>query len=233
MGRRFAFLATLLVLCTPSLAFADPIALFSSFGPGDSFRPAAIPVLGPGFPLSEGDVSPGQQVGVSFTLPGGTFAFTSLDLAMSTLLPAGDPRPVDVMLTLVGDDPTRHLPGTTVLETLLVTATSSLEDGGSVLSVSSSTHPTLIGGLQYWFVASVSGAEQAAGWMGSETDSRLLPAAIRRVDTDWTRAGPNGAFRVFGDQLSEPPVAPTPEPATVLLVGAGLACLARRRFHHS
>jgi hypothetical protein len=231
MSKRFAFLATLLVLSTSNFAFADPIALFSSFGPGDSFRPAAIPILGPGYPLSEGDVSPGQQVGVSFSLPGGTFAFTSLDLALSTLPLPGDSRPVDVALTLVGDD-TRHLPGTAVLDTLLVTARSTLKDGGSVLSVSSSTHPTLIGGLEYWFVASVSGAEQGAGWMGSETDSQLLPAAIRRVDTDWTRSGPNGAFRLFGEQLSGPPLAPTPEPATVLLVGAGLACLARRRFHH-
>jgi hypothetical protein len=102
-----------------------------------------------------------------------------------------------------------------------------------VLTVSSSTKPTLIGGLQYWFVASVAGAEQGAGWMGSETDPRFLPAAIRAIGNDWTRGGPNGTFRVFGHQLSGPPVAPTPEPATVLLVGAGLAFLARRRFHES
>lgn len=57
MSKRFAFLATLLVLSTSNFAFADPIALFSSFGPGDSFRLAAIPILGPGYPLSEGDVS--------------------------------------------------------------------------------------------------------------------------------------------------------------------------------
>jgi hypothetical protein len=224
MRRLFLILATLLIFLAPRSAAADPIAIFNTFGPGDTYSPGAGPILGPGFPMSEGDVTPGQWFASSFLVPTGVFEFTGVDLALSVLNRFGEPAsPVNVTLRLVAG--VAGLPGTTALEMMSTTAVTSLFDGGSIESVASSLRPVLTGGMEYWLIASTLDEAEGAGWMGSFTDNRPLPSAIRRVDGDWTRGSPNGAFRVYAQRLDSP--APVPEPATMALAGLGLAAVAR------
>lgn len=201
---------------------ADPVVLFSNFGPGGSFGPGAIPILGPGAPLSEGDVSPGQLAASSFVL-GESARLTGIDLALAVLNRLGAPVvPVEVTLQLVRD--AAGVPGTSVLDTVSVTAVASLFDNGSLRTIDSSTRPMLSPGM-YWFVASTAVERGEAGWLGNPNDTRFLPGAIRRVDSDWTRGTPAGAFQLRGERVP----GPVPEPATILLMLAGTGTLAIRR----
>jgi hypothetical protein len=100
-------------------------------------------------------------------------------------------------------------------------------------SVVSTHRPVLAGGMEYWIIASTLDHEASAGWKGSFTDNRPMPGAIRRVDTEWSRGWPNGAFRVYAERLDTDTTAPVPEPATMALVGFGVAAVVRgvRRRH--
>ena len=223
MRRSSVLLALALLVSGARPASAEPIVLFSNFGPGGSYGPGAAPILGPGAPLSEGDVSPGQLAASSFVLDRAA-RFTRIDLALAVLNGFGSPVvPVDVTLRLVRDD--AGVPGTTVLDTLSVTAVASLFDNGSIRSAGSTLQPELPAGT-YWFVASTMAERAEAGWMVNSSDTRILPGAIRRVDTDWTRTWPAGAFQLFGTPAGDP--APVPEPATVTLLAASLAGTALR-----
>ncbi|HSL21510.1 MAG TPA: hypothetical protein VK886_08240 [Vicinamibacterales bacterium] len=74
------------MLLAPARATADSILLFDNFGPGNTFGPDARPILGPGYALSEGDVTPGQWFATSFPVfRSGPFAFTGIDLELSVL----------------------------------------------------------------------------------------------------------------------------------------------------
>jgi hypothetical protein len=140
------------------------------------------------------------------------------------LNPLGAPViPVDVTLQLVRD--AAGVPGTSVLDTLSVTAVASLFDNGSLRSIDSSSRPILSPGT-YWFVASTTVGRAEAGWMDNPSDTRFLRGAIRRVDSDWTRAAPAGAFQLRGERAP----GPVPEPATILLMLAGTGTLAMRRL---
>jgi hypothetical protein len=66
MRKHLPLLAAALLVFATQVAHADPILLFNSFGPGNTYGVGARPILGPGYPLSEGDVTPGQWVAASF-----------------------------------------------------------------------------------------------------------------------------------------------------------------------
>ena len=79
--------------------------------------------------------------------------------------------PIEVTLHLVGDE--AGLPGDTVLDTLSVTAVTSIFAGGSVRTAASTTQPLLSPGL-YWFCASTSVERAYAGWTANVADTRRL-----------------------------------------------------------
>jgi hypothetical protein len=209
-------------------ASADPVVLFSNFGPGGTFGPQALPILGPGL-ISDGEgpeFTPGQQAASSFSLAQAA-RLTSVDLALGVGAPFDSPTvPVDVILQLVRDE--AGLPGTTVLGTVTVRAVTSWAEGGSVVGTSFTTQPLLSAG-SYWLIAGMTAEGRSAAWAGNPSDSGT--GAIRRLDTEWSLTG-RGAFRLFGDRVGGEQPAPVPEPATVTLAAAGLAGMfarARRR----
>jgi hypothetical protein len=228
MRKHLPFVAASVLLLTAAAAHADPVLLFDTFGPAGTYGVGAKPILGPGYPLAEGDVTPGQWVASSFVVPShGTFAFSSIELALSVFGRGADPGgAVQVDLTLVPDS--AGLPGATALARMSAIASVPLAEGGSIVRTAPAVNPMLMPGLTYWLVASVAGQGQGAGWMVSTTDNRIFPGAIRRVDGEWTRGWPNGAFRVFADDLD---AAPVPEPGSLLLVATGVAGVWRARRH--
>lgn len=224
MRTRLVVLGTVLLMFGARVSSADPVVIFNNFGPGGTYGLSAGPILGPNAPLSEGDVTPGQWFASSFLVPDGRYELSSVDLALSVLNTLGQPvEPVNVTLRLVRD--VAGLPGTAVLDTMTTIASASLFVNGSVETATSTLRPLLTTGM-YWLIASTLDEGRSAGWMASTADMRSLPAAIRRVDGDWGRTSPNGAFRVHAEAVDS---APVPEPGTMLLVGAGLAAAVRAR----
>jgi hypothetical protein len=214
------FLAT-----TASLAKADPITVFSNFGPGMSFDSD----VDSGWTVNgflSSDV--GQQVISHRFTSSANYLFTKLELPLSRFQGDGS-----VSLYLQSD--AAGVPGS-VLERMNVVAISLTP---TLLSAKSADHTALMAGESYWLTA-VAGPGVIAGWNwnvigdvsnASNFASNQLgtPAGPWALDSE----GPTrGAFRIQG----APQPAAIPEPATIVLIGSGLAALAlpraRRRSNY-
>jgi hypothetical protein len=94
--------------------------------------------------------------------------------------------------------------------------------GNSLANIpfTSTTHPVLSAGQQYWLVASMVDPTATAYWWTPNSGDLGLNAASFDGGPFFVQALPRGAFEIDG--------AAVPEPASVLLCGIGAVTLAAR-----
>ncbi len=187
-------------------ASAAAQVIYSSLGPGDSFsNDGAASVAG-------ADSVPGgyQSMANMFTVSGGDCQLGKIEVALFINSGANS-----IVVSLAADN--GGIPGIAI-ESFSISGLMSPYPG-SILSVSSSTHPSLSDGLSYWVVLEAGAADTAAGWCDS------LP------HVDGTAAWDGGAgWKTTSNGVQAFRVNAVPEPATVsFLVLAGAAAILRRR----
>jgi hypothetical protein len=210
----FTFFAVLSILVCVGSANASTV--FSNLGPGDSYNCClGWTVAGPNAPNATDKASP-------FT-PSSTYTFDSVEVAFQweAFTNAG-------VIWLMSDD--GGLPGT-ILESFHFTNLPLFKTTSTQLAVGTSTlHPLLSAGVQYWVAASGEGDSLLSFNMNVTGDTGL---ASRDDHEPWGFAGiPGigigpvttplaGAFRVSGTAFTT-----APEPSAILLLGMGVFALA-------
>jgi hypothetical protein len=217
-----AFLFVFALVAVP--VRADPVAVYSNFGPGLSFQndPQS------GWTIN-GFLSPatGQQAISQLFTPADIYTFAGVRVPLSF---HSGPNSIDLYLQADHGG----LPGA-VLDVMHLPA---LPVGPGVVSAESVSRPTLLANEAYWLSVVAGGPGVVAGWHWNTTgdvfDGRNFAGTQGGGPQGPWGLGPgeNGpqfrsAFLIEGDLQA----APVPEPATLLLVAAGgaVACLKRRR----
>lgn len=199
-------LAILFVGLVPGIAGAEPIVVFDTFGPGDSYATNA------GYIIGVGDLGTEYERGIRFS-PWTTVEITGIEAAV---LHAKGVNAIDFHLR--ADESGQ--PGA-ILETFSFSGVAG-SSGGEVLCGTSTVRPVVFVGTDYWLTASGPGAPDS--WMGWFFADPHYPA-VRALSSDggpWevTSSEKAAAFRVVG----------VPEPSTlVLLLSGSLGLLTVRR----
>ena len=203
---------TLVIVLVLSFAAAGEVRadaiVFSNFGPGMTFNvPQAWNVSGTNF-------FGGRVVAQSFT-PTVNVAFSSAQLPMGII---NGPNLLQVLLMTISGG----LPGTIVEAITLTDAVAPIGTGGIVLA-NSALHPVLNAGTEYWLVAFAPDDNTFMGWNLSLNDfsTFVLLNGTHSITGPWEFSAPRGAFQINGS--------PVPEPATMLLLGAGILSIMFRR----
>ena len=204
MHARIAAIVTVLTCWVAPAAVHASTIVFSNLGPGNTN----------GWIISGPSVSFGVQFeqGSPFTVSG-DHTLDSLTVQLGHV--AGTNA---VNLWLMSD--AFGLPGG-LIESFLLTNLGPFSGTTALVSVTSILQPLLASGTQYWLVASASGNTHAAWNMNNTGDLGL----IQRIN-----GGPwqsNSAATAVAFEVSATPV--VPEPASLTLLGLGLAGLAARR----
>lgn len=204
------FKAAAILLLSALMACAGPVVLYSNLGPGDTWDYRAWSIGG-------GDLygSAGYEVAIGFT-PAVSAPLESVELALSWFL---GPTAVDV--SLLEDD--GGVPGAVIESYLGLTMSPS---PGTLLMATSTAHPLLVAGTQYWLAAMPSDPIDTLGGWNWTLPQVIGPLAWRIGDGLWTSDGVvQSAARIMGDTGDTG----VPEPAAFLLAAAGLLGLATLR----
>lgn len=196
------------VLLGGSPAYADVI--FSDFGPGNTFQTnVGNTICGTGTFNCAGNPTPLSGAN-SFT-PTGSYTLSSISLA--TALVTGTNQLVVSLMPDAGG-----IPGTPV-ETW--TFTNAMQLQPTILSASSVGSVVIDAGTQYWLAASAPGDGTWAVWFLN---------SIGLTGTQASRVGSGAWFATSGNTLAAfsldgTPLAPIPEPSSLVLLTSGLAGL--------
>jgi hypothetical protein len=203
------FLAVLTLLGASAL-LADPITVFSNFGPGQSYGGSPFNVTGASALMGY------EAVAVPFT-PSASVVLSQVDVAFEMLDPLMGGG-ASFTLQILADN--GNQPGAILADLGGLSALSS----ASVLTAHCSSCPNLVTGTQYWLAALPGEALTGTGWDTNDQNvtgrvAFLMPEYFESwlVQTGWTQP----AFDVVGD-----PVGSTvPEPATGWLLAPIVAAI--------
>lgn len=187
-------------------------AVFSTFGPGDSFLNGGFWMVGGPLP---------EEIAASF-VPSQDFTLQSIDFAVALLSGTDNHIVVDLAAGPAA-------PGAPI-ESFSVT---NLPTVPAVVTVDSISHPGLSAGVRYWVVLSAPDpTNTSVGW--NQNDQGVVDLSSRQDDGPWVDLGTEvltPAFDVIGT-----PVAAVPEPSNWALLALVLAhqitMFARRRGEH-
>ena len=208
-------IASTVLLTVARAAAADPIVLFSNLAANDAYSGQRATFFG--FDDTRTDPSLNFSRAMPF-VPLATAALTTLELPLLKLPLFGDPLVNGGTLEVNVFDSVNGLPGT-----LLESFTSYDIHLPDQLTVFQSTLQPLLGAGSLYFLEVRAIGEASGLWYLTATDpAGLEPDFWRRGEGSWEVGQRNleAAFRVSGEPTD---IAPTPEPATMVLFGTALA----------
>lgn len=212
------FAAILFIICL-TLAAADRAradeVIFSSFGPGMTY------ITNTGGIFSGSNVFGGRVIAHSFT-PAMNFTFTSAQLAVGHL--SGPNTFQVILLTSAGG-----FPGS-ILETITLTNVAAPFNPGNIVTATSTLHPALNAGTEYWLMVFAPEPDTSIAWMQAipgPAFSVFRSNSFHSITGPWPEFGPGNptahAFQVNGA---------IPEPATAVLAGSALLMMLLKRGIH-
>jgi len=227
MRRVILPILTGLAILVGTPAWADPIVLFNTFGPGNSFDargglnaffdPSNSSALGRDIDLANAFVSRATARLKTVRLPLAVVAQTGLQ-GGGQFVSRGDEADVFLMGDAAGSP-------ASLLESFHF---GNLATSAAIITLNSATHPELISGQRYWLGLSTGPEPTLVTWLSIPGFATGL-VANRRGEGPWRVVNISGesipAFSVTGTSA----VSPTPEPSSLfLLIGATAATIANR-----